>query len=505
MNSLAEHLRTRRLKDSNQAKRFTREALLAKIDKLDPKPDFKLEPFTHQLVSFLYCIKYNSYGLWLEMSLGKTKVAVDVFQYRKKLGQVSRLLVCVPFQSLIGTWTDELEKHGHDLKVVALDGKKMKAKREQLFFEEECDVLVVTYSGLRALVCSKVKGKLTPDATKLDALVSRFNMLVCDESTFIADHHSLNWKIMFQLAHRIPYRYPLSGSPKTPKAESFWTQFYFIDYGDTMGSKLKDYREAYCHEITNTAFTKWVIPKRNLKLVNDTMRHKSIRYTNVECRDMPPRVGGFESPHIVLAKGSKEQNIAIHGLLEEIENAWQNKEQVEAIYNRMRRITSGYQLDDDGNVIPFKNNPKLELLLERLRETGEQKSIVVTYYQPTSVLVAAALRKAKFTVAEVHGGSKMNVTQELKKFSGNHQILVGGPSICYGLNLQHCSLMQIFESPHSVNQRKQLELRIDRPGQEGRMHYVDFCLTNTVDERILRALKEGKDVLDMLVDGRKNV
>jgi hypothetical protein len=99
--SLIDAYRQREFKNLARTwKTMTREKLDAIVDRLEPKPKFVYNPFDHQVVCFLLCLMYPGLFLALDMGTGKSKIALDVFSYRRRLKdpdqQARRMLVLVP-------------------------------------------------------------------------------------------------------------------------------------------------------------------------------------------------------------------------------------------------------------------------------------------------------------------------------------------------------------------------------------------------------------------------
>ena len=77
-----------------------------------------------------------------------------------------------------------------------------------------------------------------------------------------------------------------------------------------------------------------------------------------------------------------------------------------------------------------------------------------------------------------------NPKSPVKYFVGNTQ--TGG----YGITLTAASTMIYYSNGYDLEKRQQSEARIDRIGQEKPMTYIDIICEDTVDDRIVKALRK---------------
>jgi SNF2 family DNA or RNA helicase len=71
------------------------------------------------------------------------------------------------------------------------------------------------------------------------------------------------------------------------------------------------------------------------------------------------------------------------------------------------------------------------------------------------------------------------------------RFIVGTPQTGgYGITLTEASTMIYYSNGYDLEKRQQSEARIDRIGQKRAMTYIDIIAENTVDERIVKALRK---------------
>lgn len=490
-------------RDSARVKTFSRVALDRELAKLDPAPEFVMQPRTHQLASFLLAMKHDSYALFLEQGLGKTKIALDVFRYRKKLGQVVRGLVLVPSTSNCHEWALEVVKHGPELVIDVLDSKVKGAEdREALFWKSDADLIVCTFRAFLLMVSQIRHGKLELWQSRLDRGPKRFQMVIADESLAIANPDSITTKAVMRFSRKIAHRIPMTGTPISNDPMGLFAQMKFCDGGDTLGRSMSIYRDAFFRRIQGEHGVTYKLARGAEPKLHRMLRHGSLRYEARECLDLPKCTGGIDAPLVRFI--SMTTTMARHAV------AWDQSmvdayavgdtEERTNIYIRMRKLSSGYVATDAGPHY-FKEQPKLDAFLQLLSEFDRQM-ICFLNYKHTADLVIRELRNKGISFAEITGRIA-NKGAQLEKFRAGARVLIGSRAAMVGLNLQFCNYAAFYESPDSVAARLQAQKRIDRMGQTLPTFIYDFVVAGTYDGRILAALQDRKSVFDAVVDGRR--
>lgn len=506
----------RKLRDSAKAKRFSERALDEKMAR--EGLDFLTEPRHAQKVCTLLGLKYPSYFFLLGMGGGKTKITLDLFSNRRAADEVRRCLVLVPNVVNLNEWELQVETHAHDCTVQSLDVHGEVRRREIL--EGNTEIVVSTYAGM-AKLCSKKgmrkKGRrLVPgwifNRTATDRIACLFDMLILDESTSVMNHTSLFFRMVRRMRKTIGYCYALTGTPIDKDPMAFWSQFFLIDGGYALGETLGLFREVFFRKTVNYwggydyEFRKKMMPELARRL-----RHCSVRYSEEECQDLPPSVGGLAGqPMLVPVDLPPEQRPFYKAISTELQDSRGNYDLVNNAYTRMRIVCSGWlgAKTEDGERVElvFKRNPKLDALIVKLREIDE-KVVVVHWFNTSGKIIAARLKAEKISFVWVYGGTSTKAKRErLDQFRDpkGPKVLLASTAISKGVNLQAAArFMMFFERPDSVIDNKQLEARICREGGlEGHRYYYDIIVRKTLEPRILAALRSGKRLLAELVDKR---
>lgn len=501
----------RKLSSSEKAKRFTDRALDRKLDALSPRPVFHTEPRHSQKVAFLLCAKYDGYMPSMDMGLGKTKLMLDLFAWRKAADVSRRLLVLVPNATNVVTWGVEAATHTPQLTIAEV-GEDVSGESRRDLLLGDSDAVFITYAGLLRLACTGKGDNETgwkSDPKRIREIGRAFNMIVLDESTFLRSHKSLTFRVLRQLRKYIEYLYCLTGTPHGNDVHHLWPQFYLMDRGYTLGETLGLYRAAYFieHENPWTGGPEYEFDKRKAKQLHRRIKNRSVRYESSECVDLPECVS--IKKYVTLP----ESTWAYHDrLVQEYRQSRGNPELLKNSYHRMRQLTSGYlAIEADGGPkieVTFKENPRIDAVLAVLNEAPDDcKLVIFNEYTHTGDLLEKAIRAERVGMVRIYGKSTKK-KQALRRFINDldcRVMLMQSKSGSYGLNLQHANYVVFAESPVDPIVRSQAEKRCHRHGQKRKVFVVDIIVKGSVDVKIMRALAEGKSLFDLIVDGKETL
>lgn len=499
----------RDLDSYNWVKRTRRADLLHGINGFK----FGTDPFLHQLQCFNIGMVEPRFLFLLKMGAGKSKLVLDLIRWRRKHSGVRRALIVVPREVIVQSWLDQIAEHAPDLTTTVLLGTK--AEREEAL-QQESDLYLVNYPGLAVymteLVAQGKKGRrkrvITPQAAKRFA--QHFDLVVLDESHKIGNHEALVYRECRWFTKYCPYLYALTGTPFGRDPIKLWSQFHVVDNGETLGKSLGMFRAAFFLPETNR-FSGGVDYHFNPRMegkLHRVLQHRSIYYDDKEFADLPPvhrirrRVGFSERAEEQYQNVLKRLRDS-RGAVDELRNA----------FVRMRMITSGFlsvksELDER-LVLQFDENPKLDALEDMLFDLPEDSKCIIYHdYIVTGKLIRAMLTRNKLKHAELNGQTH-DQSGQIKSFLHDPDVrflVANNESGSTGINPQKVANYAIFfESPVSPITRQQAEKRMVRTGQTKHVHLYDLVVPDSIDEKILWFLKQGRDIFEAVCAGKKKV
>lgn len=183
------------------------------------------------------------------------------------------------------------------------------------------------------------------------------------------------------------------------------------------------------------------------------------------------------------------------------------------LYLRFQDICNGYEpvdgeeyYDKEGkkhnhvDLIPLKENPKLDMLEEVLDEIGDRQ--VIVWCNRTRLLYDAVerCRKLGYAVGVFDGKvGREEREADYEAFArGDIQVIfVNQGSGAYGLDrLQNAKYAVYLSNDYSVEKRSQSEDRCYRGAVRESKYIIDITCRGTCEQRVTEALKLGQELLD---------
>ena len=455
---------------------------------------FKTKPYRHQLTALEKSWTKESYAYFMEMGTGKTKVLIDNMAMLYDKGAINGALIVAP-KGVIGTWYNQeipthLPDHIENVSVMWQSNisKKQKEKLNSLFETgEDLHILIMNVEAF-----STDKGK----SFAAQFLRSHKTLMAIDESTVIKNPKAKRTKNILALADLCKYRRIMTGSPVTKNPLDLYSQCNFLDPFLLNFHSYFAFRNRYAEMKTlhmHGRQIQVVNGFKNLSELSDKLKGFSYRVLKEDCLDLPEKV--WTKRHITL---TPEQSKVYKQMKEQALAILKGKQvtSVSALTQLMRlhQITCGHFVADDGSVQEIKNN-RLSELMDVLEET-EGKAIIWAHYQHDIKNIVKEIEKVHgpSSVVTYYGLTPQDERQDnIKKFQSNNDVrfLVGTPSTGgYGITLTQANTVIYYSNGYDLEKRLQSEDRAHRIGQKKSVTYVDIMAEETVDEKIVKALRK---------------
>jgi SNF2 family DNA or RNA helicase len=460
---------------------------------------FKSKPFAHQLKALEMSWDKKVFAYFMEMGTGKSKVLIDNIAMLYDKGKINGALIVAP-KGVYKTWHDEqIPDHmpEHIEKEMVLwesgAGKKKEEELNKLF--KSSDDLHILIMNVEAL--STKKGKIF--AAKF--LSCHSSMMAVDESTTIKNPTAIRTKTIIDLGKDVKYKRILTGSPVTKSPLDLFTQCYFLDPWllDQQSYYSFKTRYAIMRQINVSGrMIQIVSGYRNLGELSNQLKPFSFRCLKDDCLDLPAKT--FMKRIIQLT----DEQQKVYDQMKKLALAELNGKlttTVNAITQIMRlhQITCGHFKSDDGTVQKLKNN-RLDELMDVLSEM-EGKAVIWAHYRYDIEVIVSAIKKeyGDNTVVTYYGDTTTDDRQKAIKSIQDPEspvrFVVGTPQTGgYGITLTGASTMIYYSNGYDLEKRQQSEARIDRIGQTRNMTYIDLIAEKTIDEKIVKALRDKVNI-----------
>ena len=140
-------------------------------------------------------------------------------------------------------------------------------------------------------------------------------------------------------------------------------------------------------------------------------------------------------------------------------------------------------------------------------EELQGKAIIWATYTHDIIHIAASLRErfGEDSVATYYGATPQDERQEIVNTfqdpSSPLRFFVGQPRTGgYGITLTAANTVVYYSNSYDLEIRLQSEDRAHRIGQTNKVTYIDLVAPNTIDEKILQALRSKVDIAGQVLN-----
>jgi SNF2 family DNA or RNA helicase len=458
------------------------------------KYKFRLKPYKHQLTALEKSWNKQNYAYFMEMGTGKTKVLIDNMSMLYDKGKIDGALIIAP-KGVVKTWYEqELPAHlPEHIENVTILWQSNITKSQQ----EKLDSLFEIETALHILIMN-VEAFSTDKGVKFAAkfLNSHRTLMAVDESTTVKTPTAKRTKNIIDLGKYAKYKRILTGSPVTKNPLDLYSQCEFLN------PYLLDFTSYYAFRNRYAEMKTMHIRGRSIQVVNefknlgelsDTLGNFSYRVLKEDCLDLPDKI--FTKRHISLTPDQfkvyqqmKKQAIAV------LNGKVTSTMTVLTQLMRLHQITCGHFTADDGTTQLLPNN-RISELMNILEETEGKAIIWANYQRDVNQIIQAIVKEyGEESVVDYYGLTPQDERQEnIKKFQNGDEcrFLVGTPQTGgYGITLTKANTVIYFSNGYDLEKRLQSEDRAHRIGQKKAVTYIDIICEDTVDEKIVKALRE---------------
>ena len=464
---------------------------------------FKTKPYAHQLTALEKSWNKENFAYFMEMGTGKTKVLIDNLAMLYDKGKIDGALIVAP-KGVVKTWYEqELPTHLPDhIENVSVLWQPNITKTQQ----EKLDSLFEIDSAMHILVMN-VEALSTEKGVKFATkfINSHKTLMAIDESTTIKTPTARRTKNIIKIGLNAKYKRIMTGSPITKNPLDLYTQCEFLDPWLLDFASYYSFRNRYAEMKTmhvRGRSIQVVKEFRHLGELSDTVKEFSYRVLKEDCLDLPPK--NFVKRHISLTSDQKK----IYEQMKKHAIAMLNKKVTTTVnvltqLMRLHQITCGYVTADDGTIQEVESN-RMNELMSILEET-EGKVIIWANYQFSVGDIIQKIIKVYGPDSYVHyyGLTPQEDRQDyIRKFQNDPKcrFIIGTPQTGgYGITLTQANTVIYYSNGYDLEKRLQSEDRAHRIGQTKNVTYIDIIAEDTIDEKIVEALRSKIDIASQVM------
>ena len=459
------------------------------------KYKFKTEPYAHQLEALKRSWNKTEYALFMEMGTGKSKVLIDNIAVLYDKGAINAAVIVAP-KGVYKNWSErEIPIHmpDHVLCHVGVwnPAPKAKEKKELLKLFEVSDNLKILMVNVEAF--STKKG-----VTFVEKFLLTHNALIAvDESTTIKNPKARRTKSLVKLAINTKYRRILTGFPVTQSPLDLYSQSEFLSSHLLGHTSFYTFQNRYAQLINRNMGQRTfrqVVGYQHLEELTEKVNNFSYRVLKKDCLDLPDKV--YQRREIELTPEQKKiyKEIKEYAISELESHEIVSVTSVLTQILRLHQVVCGFVKHDNGEEVEIKNN-RISELMDILSEL-QGKTIIWANYQYDIKRITKTLEDlvGAESVATYYGGTpeedRQPIINRFQDPESKLQYLVSNVQTGgYGITLTQASNVIYYSNNYDLEKRLQSEDRAHRIGQVNKVTYIDLIAKGTVDEKIVKALR----------------
>ena len=460
---------------------------------------FETEPFEHQRKAFYMSRDKENFALLMEQGTGKSKVIVDNAAYLYANNKITAMVIIAP-NGVHRNWLkNEVPFHLPEWcprKAAYYYAGMKKADKE------EWNKIASSGESLK-IFAFNVEGFVSKTAQKFinNIMISNDVLLVVDESSRIKRPGAKRTQFITKIGKLAKYRRILTGTPVTKGPEDVYSQFKFLDPYILGYDSFYSFRARYC--IMGGFENRQIVSYENVDELVRNIEGHSFRILKKDCLDLPDKI--YQRAYVELSEAQRKLYSSIKDeYVAEYKNETISAPEAITRLLRLQQITCGWFPTDSPMPIDEKN-PRLELLKELLSDI-DGKVIIWARFR-------ADLRAIEGTLGRLcvayHGGVSADArAHAVEAFQKDPKIryFVGQPqSGGMGLTLTAATYAIYYSNSFDLETRLQSEDRCHRIGTTNNVTYIDIEASKTVDGKIIKTLRNKKNLADVITQDPKSI
>ena len=458
------------------------------------KYPFKNTPFVHQAAYLQRFWETPHVALLADMGTGKSFMLINNAALLYDKGKIDSMLIVAPKGVYRNWYKSEIPKHMPDhvqYKMACWSPTPRKAERVEM------DEMLHAVDSLRILIMnieafSTEKG-LTYARTFLR--VTKAFMAV-DESTTIKTPSAKRTKNIIKVGKEALYKRIATGSPVTKSPLDLYSQCEFLSPDCLNAYSYYAFQARYAILVERKMSThtfKQIVGYRRLDELQQKLNDFSFRVTKEECLDLPDKIYVRRDVELTDEQRKAYDQMKLMALAEIDGNLMSTNNALTQLM-RLHQIVCGHVKTDDGQQKDLPSN-RVNELLATVAETQGKVIIWANYRRDIeNIRIALAKEYGMTSVATYFGDTEADDRQEIvdtfQDPDSDLRFFVGNPRTGgYGLTLTAANLVVYYSNSFDLEVRLQSEDRAHRIGQTSKVTYVDLITPGTVDEHIVKALR----------------
>lgn len=478
-------------------------------------------PMAHQERAIQRALNRPYFGHLMEQGTGKTFVTIVEIAWLFLRGSIDTALIFAP-NGVHDNWAEnELPKHlalqksEYDVIVWhSTDGTKARRTFEWYLENRTPGKLLIVLANVEALRTKRFLDLMLRHVCKGADLffphVIRPVMMVIDEATTIKNPKAELTKVAIRLGEHMAYRRILTGTPISQGPLDLWAPCRFLHkealpYRSWTGFKTEFAVEQTIRLGPNRPMFNKVVGYRQLDKLTREIAPFTERVLKKDCLDLPDKI--YQTRYVELTPEQKKHYLELSKqCLTMLDNGQGFTAVTDALSMllRLQQIALGYTVNQDGSMvsIPQLRTDTLKEIIEEA--SADSKFIIFCRFKEDVKRVSEAVdpHQGPLTVAYHGAVSDQGRMTAIERFQNDPtcRFFIATSAAARGLTLTAASHVIYYSQDFRLETRLQSEDRAHRIGQTKSVIYIDLIARKTVDQKIVAALQEKKNLADTVLD-----
>lgn len=459
------------------------------------KLPIKANPYQHQKIAFNFALqKLEEQGcaaLLMDMGLGKSLTSIAITGQLFNDKKIERVLVICP-TSIIGVWLEEFKKFADfDYCIEAIIGTTMSKRKDKL-----------------KLLCHKIGLKvaiINYEATwrmEKELNIYKPDIIICDESQKIKNPSASQSKTIHRLGVKAKYKIILTGTPVQNSPMDVFSQWKFLD-PNIFGLSFYAFRNHYA--VVGGYYNHQILRYKNMDELTSKAHSVAYRITKEEALDLPEQI--FLNRYCELEPTARKiYDTVVKESYAELMDGEITATNVLTKLMRLSQIAGGHVKDDEGRMQVISKSKLNELrdIMEDVIIDNKKKLVIFARFIPEIESIKSLAREMDIRYSYITGEIKTEERSEMcSKFQNDNNIKLFIAQIQtagLGITLTAADTAVFYSLDFNYANYSQAIARTHRIGQKNTCTYINLIATETVDEKILKALESKQDIAKNIVD-----
>ena len=455
---------------------------------------YRNQPFAHQAAYLQRFWKHPVVALFAEMGTGKSFMLINNAALLYDRGDINGMLIVAPKGVYRNWYKSELPKHMPEhvsYKMACWSPSPRKAEKMEM------EAMLNYVDGLRILIMN-IEAFSTEKGVSFARTFLRVtnSFMAVDESTTIKTPNAKRTKNIIKVGREARFRRIATGSPVTKSPLDLYAQCEFLSADCLNMASYYAFQARYAVLVERRMAThtfKQIVGYRRLDELQKRLDNFSFRVTKEECLDLPDKVYTRREVEMTAEQRKAYDQMKLMAL-SVIDQGIVSTNNALTQLMRLHQICCGHVKLDDGSEVDFPNN-RIDELSAALEEV-DGKVIIWANYRKDIERIKNRLQHdyGMTAVASYYGDTEAEERQEIvTRFqdpADSLRFFVGNPRTGgYGLTLTAAKTVIYYSNNFDLEVRLQSEDRAHRIGQTSKVTYIDLITPGTVDEHIVKALR----------------